>query len=66
MDSGLRRNDEALVYQVIMLGGPTENRTRVQGFAVLCVTTPPSGLTCLAETAMLERSPNGLLATMQL
>ena len=25
-------------------GGPTGNRTRVQGFAVLCVTTPPSGL----------------------
>lgn len=24
-------------------GGLTENRTRVQGFAVLCVTTPPSG-----------------------
>ena len=24
-------------------GGPTGNRTRVQGFAVLCVTTPPSG-----------------------
>lgn len=27
-----------------MRGGPTGNRTRVQGFAVLCVTTPPSGL----------------------
>ena len=25
-------------------GGLAENRTRVQGFAVLCVTTPPSGL----------------------
>src|SRR5690606_19917188 len=24
-------------------GGLTGNRTRVQGFAVLCVTTPPSG-----------------------
>ena len=25
-------------------GGPSRNRTGVQGFAVLCVTTPPSGL----------------------
>ncbi len=25
-------------------GGATGNRTRVQGFAVLCVTTPPSRL----------------------
>ena len=25
------------------LGGPSRNRTGVQGFAVLCVTTPPSG-----------------------
>src|SRR5690242_14735720 len=24
-------------------GGPSRNRTGVQGFAVLCVTTPPSG-----------------------
>ena len=27
-----------------VFGGPTENRTRVHGFAVRCVTTPPSGL----------------------
>ena len=27
-----------------MRGGPSRNRTGVQGFAVLCVTTPPSGL----------------------
>ena len=33
----------------IIFGGPTENRTRVQGFAVLCVTTPPSGLTVAVE-----------------
>ena len=26
-----------------MYGGPSRNRTGVQGFAVLCVTTPPSG-----------------------
>ena len=26
-----------------MSGGPSRNRTGVQGFAVLCVTTPPSG-----------------------
>ena len=26
------------------IGGPSRNRTGVQGFAVLCVTTPPSGL----------------------
>ncbi|VXC95572.1 hypothetical protein SPHINGOT1_260236 [Sphingomonas sp. T1] len=26
------------------IGGPTGNRTRVRGFAVLYVTTPPSGL----------------------
>ena len=32
-----------------MVGGPTENRTRVQGFAVLCVTTPPSGLIVAVE-----------------
>ena len=25
------------------IGGPSRNRTGVQGFAVLCVTTPPSG-----------------------
>ena len=25
------------------VGGPSRNRTGVQGFAVLCVTTPPSG-----------------------
>jgi hypothetical protein len=28
---------------VIVGGGPSRNRTGVQGFAVLCVTTPPSG-----------------------
>jgi hypothetical protein len=27
-----------------IFGGPSRNRTGVQGFAVLCVTTPPSGL----------------------
>ena len=27
----------------IVGGGPSRNRTGVQGFAVLCVTTPPSG-----------------------
>ena len=32
-------------------GGLTENRTRVQGFAVLCVTTPPSGHGPLRTTA---------------
>jgi hypothetical protein len=29
-------------------GGPSRNRTGVQGFAVLCVTTPPSGPGVLA------------------
>ncbi len=33
------------------VGGPSRNRTGVQGFAVLCVTTPPSGL----EYGMLVR-----------
>ena len=28
---------------VSLSGGPSRNRTGVQGFAVLCVTTPPSG-----------------------
>lgn len=35
-------------------GGPTGNRTRVQGFAVLCVTTPPSGLDALGVAQMLR------------
>ena len=33
-----RRSDD------VAIGGPTGNRTRVRGFAVLYVTTPPSGL----------------------
>jgi hypothetical protein len=34
---------------VKFFGGPSRNRTGVQGFAVLCVTTPPSGLTVVVE-----------------
>ena len=33
-------------------GGPTGNRTRVRGFAVLYVTTPPSGLDALRTAQM--------------
>lgn len=40
-----------------MSGGPSRNRTGVQGFAVLCVTTPPSGLGELASLP--RRSPCG-------
>jgi hypothetical protein len=35
-------------------GGPTGNRTRVRGFAVLYVTTPPSGLDALRTAQMLR------------
>jgi hypothetical protein len=38
-------------------GGPSRNRTGVQGFAVLCVTTPPSGLGVLRSLP--RRSPSG-------
>lgn len=42
---------EVLIIQILMLGdlgvgGLARNRTGVQGFAVLCVTTPPRGLNC--------------------
>jgi hypothetical protein len=40
----------ALIFDVgesdSKIGGPTRNRTGVRGFAVLYVTTPPSGLGC--------------------
>ena len=40
--SAVRRwTPSGLIY--VMSGGPSRNRTGVQGFAVLCVTTPPSG-----------------------
>ncbi len=35
--------DSLLQFRDNLLGGPSRNRTGVQGFAVLCVTTPPSG-----------------------
>ncbi len=35
-------------------GGPTGNRTRVRGFAVLYVTTPPSGPDCVKAAQMLR------------
>ena len=38
-------------------GGPSRNRTGVQGFAVLCVTTPPSGPG--AARSLPRRSPSG-------
>jgi hypothetical protein len=38
-------------------GGPSRNRTGVQGFAVLCVTTPPSGLG--VSGSLPRRSPSG-------
>jgi hypothetical protein len=37
-------------------GGPTGNRTRVRGFAVLYVTTPPSGPDCVKAAQMLRFS----------
>jgi hypothetical protein len=39
-----RRSRSCRLGNKFAAGGPTGNRTRVQGFAVLCVTTPPSGL----------------------
>jgi hypothetical protein len=39
-------------------GGPSRNRTGVQGFAVLCVTTPPSGRKSL-EAPLWRASPLG-------
>ena len=32
-----------VIFQ-FLIGGLAQNRTGVQGFAVLCVTTPPRGL----------------------
>jgi hypothetical protein len=45
-----------LFFKAIFAGGPSRNRTGVQGFAVLCVTTPPSGLeaTDMLPTAILN------------
>jgi hypothetical protein len=36
-------NSSVIVVPLEYIGGLGENRTRVQGFAVLCVTTPPPG-----------------------
>jgi hypothetical protein len=47
-----RRSDPAVPEG----GGPSRNRTGVQGFAVLCVTTPPSGRK-RAEALMRETLP---------
>ena len=45
-------------------GGPSRNRTGVQGFAVLCVTTPPSGLeTITCVNSMPSCGEGGRLAT---
>ncbi len=38
-------------FKDFVVGGPSRNRTGVQGFAVLCVTTPPSGLNFAARFA---------------
>ena len=43
-------------------GGPTGNRTRVQGFAVLCVTTPPSGRSSSGEAALRSGTRSGMCA----
>ena len=42
------RRDNVSPYKLLILfrtfdGGPSRNRTGVHGFAVRCVTTPPSG-----------------------
>jgi hypothetical protein len=42
--NSVRLASEWRLNDLIMSGGPSRNRTGVQGFAVLCVTTPPSGL----------------------
>ena len=53
-----------------MSGGPSRNRTGVRGFAVLYVTTPPSGLDIdfmqyCALSVVLLRAINGSVADMQ-
>ncbi len=46
---------------MMLRGGPSRNRTGVQGFAVLCVTTPPSGLGASGGNAQVLRP----LSTLQ-
>ena len=41
---GFQRRGTVRNFKDNMSGGPSRNRTGVRGFAVLCVTTPPSGL----------------------
>ena len=41
---GFQRRGTVRNFNDNMSGGPSRNRTGVRGFAVLCVTTPPSGL----------------------
>ena len=41
---GFQRRGTVRNFTDNMSGGPSRNRTGVRGFAVLCVTTPPSGL----------------------
>ena len=42
--SGLTRTPQGIPHHTCGGGGPSRNRTGVHGFAIRCVTTPPSGL----------------------